>query len=103
MVDDNRVETLNVERALPRRRHRQEIGLLLFGLQKWTNYPDWLATVIEGAVDTREPRPHQLRRLLDTRSRRKEHPDSATLLHDLLQKPIVEKCSGILAHDLPVR
>src|SRR5450759_1890226 len=102
VVDNHRVETVNVERTLPRRRHRQEVRFLLFALEKWANYPDRLTSVIERAVDSGKAIPHQLRRFFHSRPSRQEHPDAATLLHYLLQKPVVEKCPRILAHDLHI-
>ena len=66
VVDDHRVEALNVERALSGGRHRQEVRFFLFSLEKGPNDPDRLATVIEGAIDTRKALPDQLRRLLYT-------------------------------------
>src|SRR2546423_8693097 len=102
IVDDHRVQPLNVQGALPSRSHRQKIRFLFFALEKWANYPYGLTTVVKGAVDSRTPIAHQLRRLLDSGAGRQEHPHPSAFLHYLLKKSIVEKSLRILAQDLHV-
>ncbi len=102
VVDDHSVEALNVESALPRRRHCEEIRFLLFAFEKWADYSDRLATVIERAVDPGKTFSHRFRRVFDSRPGGEEHPDSALFLHHRLQEPVVEKCPRIFPHDLHV-
>ena len=54
VVDDDCVEALHVERALPGRCHGEEVGLLLTGLEERTDDPDWLAAVIVRGIDSRK-------------------------------------------------
>ena len=76
VVDDDRVEPAHVERALPRRRHREEIRLLLAALEKRTDDADRLAAVIERRVDARRrcaarARPLPRRRAASARTARR--------------------------------
>src|SRR6266550_5446721 len=103
VIDDDCVESVNVERALTRCRHRQEVGLLLLALEKRSNDPDRLATVVKSAIDAGKPLSDELGSLLHAGSSWKKHPNSATLLDHLLQKSIVEERQRIFTHDFHVR
>src|SRR6266542_1423918 len=102
VVDDHRVETVHVQRALAGGGHREEVRLFCAALQKGTDHSDRLTAVIESAVDSREAFCHELRRLLDAGPCRQEHPDPPTLLRHLLKKAIVEKFKWLLAHHFHV-
>src|SRR6476661_6920965 len=89
VVYHHRVQPANVERALPGSRHREEIGLALFALEKGTNHTDGLATVIVRCVDSRESHLYLRRSVFHARACWQEHPDAALLLDDLLEKSVV--------------
>src|SRR5205085_430832 len=63
VVDDDGVQSLDVERALSGGGHRQEIRLRFLALQKRPDNSDRLAAVIERAIYPRKPVFDQLRRL----------------------------------------
>src|SRR2546423_2424363 len=94
---------MDIERALPRCCHRQEVRLGLIALKKRPNDADRLAAVIECAVDARESLAYELCCTFDTRACRQKHSDPTSLLYDLVQKAVVEERQRILAHDLHIR
>ena len=77
VVDDDGVEPRHVERALPRRRHREEEGLGHDALEKWPDHADRLAPMVVGGRDARIAQPHPFRRLFDRGTRRQENRDTA--------------------------
>ena len=103
VVDDHRVEALDVQRALPCRRHREEVRLRLFSLEEGTQHANRLTAVIVRGVDARCAHPHVLRGLLDSLSRRDEDRDAALLLVDPLQELVVEELAHVLADDFDLR
>src|SRR6266516_2991941 len=103
VVDDNCVEPVNVERALPRSCHRKEVRLLLLALEKRTNDPDRLATVVKSAVDTGKSLRDELGGSLNAGSSGEKHPNAATPLDNLLQKSVVKERQRFFAHDFHVR
>ena len=54
VVDDDGVEPFDVERALSRRRHREEVGFSLAAFQKRPDHTDRLTAVIVRCVDFRK-------------------------------------------------
>ena len=103
VVDHDRVEPLHVERALPRRGHREEVRLLHAALEERTDHANRLAAVIELRRDPRETGADRRRRLLDARARREEDADTAPLLRHLREEFVVEESQRIGAHDFDLR
>jgi hypothetical protein len=95
VVDDHRVQSLHVERALTRGGHREEIRLLHRPLEERTDHADRLAAVVELRRDRAEPRADRRSRLLDSRARRQEHADAALFLRHLRQELVVEESQRI--------
>src|SRR2546423_1779001 len=84
VVDDDGVESVDVECALSGGRHRQEVGLLRFAFEEGADDPDRLAAVVERAVDAWKAIFHQLRGFFHAGTRRQKHSDSSALLGYLL-------------------
>src|SRR5687768_5038495 len=103
VVDDDGIESLDVQRALPGRGHRKEIGFLLAALEKRADDPDRLAAVVVGGIDARKCRRYGFGCGLDAGARRQKHSDPALLLHQAEKKAIVEKFERILPHDFYIR
>ena len=103
VVDHDRVEPLHVERALPRRRHREEIRLVLRAFEEGPQHANRLAAVIVRRIDPRRTHADVLGRLLHALACRYEDRDAALLLVDALQELVVEKFADVLPHDLHLR
>ena len=103
VVDDDCVESLHVERALPRRGHREKVGLLLLSFEEWAQDADRLAAVIVRRVDARRAHADVLGGLLHTLARGDEDRDAALLLVDALEKLVVEEVADVLPQHFDLR
>ncbi len=91
VVDDDRVEPLHVQRALPRGGHREQERRANVALEKRADHANRLAAVIVRDLEARVPRRNVLGDLLHHRAGRQEHADAALLPDHALQEPVVEE------------
>ena len=103
VVDDHRIESRDIQRALTSRRHGQKKRFRYHTLEKRTDHANRLAAVIVRGRDARIARAHPLGRFFNRRARGQENRHSAFRARHLLQELLVEKIEGLLALDFNLR
>src|SRR5687768_16018066 len=103
VIDDDSVQSLHVQRALPGGGHRQDVRLRRAVLEKRSDHPDWLPAVIESGMNAREPLADQRGGLLDAGTYWQEYADASLLPHDLLQEPVAQEPVGRFVHHFHFR
>ena len=99
VVDHDGIEPAHVQRALPRRRHREKKRLPLAAFQKGSDDANRFAAVVIGGIDPRRADLYMLRRRFYPATGRHEHRNPAPLPNDLLQKLVVEKLQRLFVDD----
>ena len=103
VINDDRVEPLHVQGALPGCRHRQHIRLADGAVEERANHTNGFAAVIKLRRQSRKTRRDAGGDLLHTGARRQKNTHATVLLDDLLQELVVEKIAGLRANHLHVR
>ena len=103
VVDDHRVEPLDVQGALSSGGHREKERLVHSLLEKGTDHANGFAPMIKRRSDAPKTIAHQPGHLFHRRSRGQKHPDPAFLLHDLLQKLVIQKIGRIATDHAHIR
>ena len=103
IVDHDGVQAAHIERALSRRRHRQQIRFgRAFVFQKRANHAHRFAAVIIGRIQARETLFDFTRGLLDTSARWQKHAHATLFAHDFRDEQTVEKIYRVAIDDLNV-
>ena len=102
VVNDDRIQALNIERTLPCRRHREQVRFLHGAFEKRANHADGFPSVIELRGDPLVPRSHGQGRFLDPGARRQEHTHPATLAHHVREEFLAQELQRVDALDLNV-
>ena len=98
IINHHGIQTLDIQRALAGRGHREDVRLIDGTFEKRADHPNRFAAVIKLRGNLFEPCADARRDLFHAGPRRQKHTHAALLFHDPRQKTVVEKVDRVRSH-----